>query len=136
MYNNDLYSYADKRNITVDNLKLPQNKSMSVRLDGKNFIAIDKQSLADSADERAHLIHELGHCETGAFYCIYAPLLTREKLEEQANRWAVEKLIPQNEFLALLKSGYRKWELAEFYNVTEDFIEKAYHFYCEIEKMS
>lgn len=129
--NDDLYSYADSKHITVSTHKLPKNKSISLQMYGQDFIAIDESAMENSAEERTHLAHELGHCETGAFYIIGAPLEQRNKAEEQATRWAVKKLIPKAEFEELLKKGYQLWELAEYYNVTEPFIQKAYSLYYD-----
>lgn len=133
MYNEDLYRYAEKKSITVDIMKIPKNKSFSVRMFGKDFIAIDEKAMENSSEERTHLVHELGHCETGAFYSIGASLTQREKAEERAARWAVKKLIPKWELKELIEKGYQKWDLADYYNVTEDFIETAYHLYFEVE---
>lgn len=133
MYNEDLYTYAEKKNITVDIRKIPKNKSFSVRMFGRDYIAIDEKAMENSSEERTHLAHELGHCETGAFYSIGASLVQREKAEERATRWAVKKLIPKWEFKELLEKGYQKWDLADYYNVAEDFIETAYHLYVEVE---
>lgn len=132
MYNDDLYEYAESKNITVDFRSIPKNKSFSVRMDFGDFIVIDEKAMENSAEERTLAAHELGHCETGAFYVLDAPLSFRSKAEEQATRWAVKKLINKQEMKSLLKQGYEKWDLAEYFNVTEDFIEKAYRLYFEV----
>lgn len=73
-----------------------------------------------------HLAHEIGHCETLAFYNAYSPLEIRERHESRANRWAVSKLVPVRELTEALKNGINEiWDLAEFFNVTEDFMRKA-----------
>lgn len=134
MYNDDLYEYAESKNITVDFCSIPENKSFSVRMNFGDFIVIDKGTMKNSAEERTIAAHEIGHCETNAFYDYDSSLMLRSKAEEQATRWAVKKLINKNEMAVLLKQGYEKWDLAEHFNVTEDFIEKAYHLYFEISK--
>jgi Zn-dependent peptidase ImmA (M78 family) len=131
MFNDDLYTYAENKNITIDKRQIPKNKSFSVHIYGQDFIAIDEKSMENSAEERTHLAHELGHCETGAFYAIDSSMVQRDKAEAKATRWAVRRLIPKEEFEQLLKKGYEKWDVAEYYNVTEQFIETAYHLYFE-----
>ena len=131
--NLDLYKIAEEKNIIVDTTKLPLNKSFSTRIRDKEFIIMDKSVVTDSADERVHLGHELGHCATGAYYTIGADKIVRSKAEARANRWAIMHLIPKEEFEELLRQGYQQWELAEYYNVTESFIKTAYHLYFEIE---
>lgn len=131
MNNLDLYKLAEKKNIIVNSAKLPKNKSVSVRIGGRDFIAIDDAAMDNSADERTHLGHELGHCETGAFYAIGAGRIQRQKAEARATRWAVLQLTPKAEFEQQLKKGLAKWELAEYFNVKEEFIETAYRLYYE-----
>ena len=130
MYNNeDLYLYADRNNIVVEHFKIPKNKSLSVRIHNKDFIAIDESAMTNSAEERTHLAHELGHCLTGAFYEIASPLQIRGKAEKKAESWAIKKCVPKQRFIKLLKDGYEVWEIAEYFGVTEDFVKKAYDYY-------
>ena len=84
------------------------------------------------ADEKVKLAHELGHCETGAFYNRYAARDIRQKYENQANKWAYKKLVPQDELVEACLQGYREpWELAEYFGVTEDFLRGALKYYQE-----
>lgn len=131
MYNNDLYDFAEKRDITIDILSIPENKSMSIQYRKKCYIALNT-CFDTSADERVHLGHELGHCETGSFYVEGANKFSRIKSEVTATRWAVKKLIQKEKLIALLKQDYQNWELAEYFNVTEDFIKTAIYLYFEV----
>lgn len=77
-----------------------------------------------------HLAHEIGHCETLAFYNAYSPLEIREKHEARADRWAVSKLVPVWELTEALKHGISEiWALAEHFGVTEEFMRKAIKFH-------
>lgn len=42
-------------------------------------------------------------------------------------------LIPKKEFLVLLQQGLEAWEIAEHFEITEELVNKSYHFYCEME---
>lgn len=82
--------------------------------------------LETEAEERVHLAHELGHCITGSFYNMFSETDIRRKHEIRADRYAATLLVPVEE----LKSQFRKgiteiWSLAEYFDVTEDFIRKA-----------
>ena len=78
-----------------------------------------------------HLAHELGHCETGAFYTPYSPLNVRGRHECRADRWAASKLVPPLELKKALSLGIVElWELAEYFDVTEEFMEKTMQIYC------
>ena len=119
-----LYDLAEADNISVYSFDMPLSQSASVMYsDGSCAIAIDPFRLASSADETVKLAHELGHCETGAFYNIYSDFDVRGRAEHKANIWAIKKLVPKNELIQAFDDGVTEtWNLAEHFNVTEDFI--------------
>lgn len=128
METNRLYRIADKSGIEVDRLSLPLNKSVSVNSQGNLFVALDNK--LTGAEERVCLAHELGHCETMSFYNVYSPCDVRGKHERRADLWAIKKLIPHSQLQSALKRGYSDiYSLAEYFNVTTDFMQKAVEFY-------
>ncbi len=129
--NDDLHRLAQAKGAQIDYAPLQQTKALALKLDNRFFIGIDYAVPENSARERLILAHELGHIETDAFYGIRAPESVRAAAEVQAERWAVRYLVPKEAFTALLKQGLSQWELAEHFNVTEAFIQKAYHLYFE-----
>lgn len=130
--NEDLYEFAEQLNIKILSFNLPNCESLSICDGDDYYIGIDDKQIDNSANERVHIAHELGHCETGAFYNEFSPVDTTKKYEEVADRWAIRKLIDKDKFLDMLELGYDIWELAEYFNVTEDYIKKAYKLYFEI----
>lgn len=127
----ELYEIADKNGIEVICCNLPKTHSASVRTSkGKCCVGIDPFKIETTAEERVHLAHEIGHCETLAFYNAYSPLEIREKQEAKANRWAVLKLVPVGELTEAFRNGIIEiWELADHFNVTEEFMLKAIEIY-------
>lgn len=124
----ELYEMADANRIEVMKFNLPLNGSISVMDNERCFIGLD--SYESLAEERVHLAHELGHCITGSFYNIYSDFDIREKHEKRATKWAIKKLIPFDELVKYLDDGIvQKWELAEIFDVTEDYIDKAFSLY-------
>lgn len=125
----DLYRIAEENNIRIDTFHLKSTVSLSLTDEDNNcFIALND----NSENELEHLAHEMGHCITGSFYNRFSAYDIREKHEWQANKWAIKKLIPADE----LKNAFsykitELWELADYFNVTEDFIKKAYDYYKE-----
>lgn len=119
-----LYKIAEENNIKLDYFPLPENKSVCVQFEGNLFIGLD--AMLTGADERVCLAHELGHCQTSAFYNIYSPLDIREKHENRADKWAADRLVPKPELIKAINEGHCETsELAELFLVTEDFIKKA-----------
>lgn len=132
METNRLYSIAESRGITVDFMPLSENVALSVELDGKGFIAIDKRLVGRNAAERVALAHELGHLATGATYAVGDDSGSVRRAEAAAHKWAILHLVPYGDLLAALKSGVESLsDLAEQFCVTEEFMEKTIKFYSE-----
>ena len=127
----NLYDFAKQQNIEVLSYAMPENGSMSVMLeDGSCFIGMDDSLRDGGVQERVHLSHELGHCATGSFYNIYAAIDHRQRHENRANKWAIQRLIPVEKLDDAIAQGCTEvWELADRFQVTEDFIRKAVCFY-------
>ena len=127
----NLHEFAEQQNIEVLSYPMPENGSMSVMLeDGKCVIGMDDSVLDGGIQERVHLSHELGHCVTGSFYNIYAAIDHRQRHENRANKWAIQALVPVEELDDAIAEGCTEvWELAERFQVTEDFIRWAVCFY-------
>lgn len=117
-----LWETAQTHNIDVFYGSIPHCRSLSL----PDHICLDYSLLFDNADSRVCFAHEIGHCVTGSFYNRYTPLDVRQKHENRADRWAVQKLIPVDALDDAVANGYTTlWELAEFFGVTEDFMRKA-----------
>ena len=126
-----LYNIAECDNIEVYSFNLKHIKSLSLLQDGSCFISINPFALESEADEKVKLAHELGHCETGAFYNQYAVCDVRSKHERTADKWAIKKLIPEDELKEACKYCRNRWELSQHFEVTEDFMQKALDYYSE-----
>ena len=98
--------------------------------DGECYIAMDPRHLFTLAEEKVRLAHELGHCETGSFYNRYATCDIREKHEHRADKWAIQELVPADELNKAVASGCTELcNLADYFDVTEDFMRKAICWY-------
>lgn len=129
--NHDLHRLAVKKGVHIDYAYMPKAEAVAVKYKGDFFIGLDYSVPENSPAERLMLAHELGHIETDAFYGLRAPELVRQKAEAEAERWAVKKLVPKKSLTTLLKKGLNEWEIAEHFNVTTDFIRRAYQLYFE-----
>lgn len=126
-----LYDYAEEEGIEVYWFSLACAESLSYcDSEGTCFIAMDPWRLPTISDETSKLAHELGHCYTGSFYNRYATCDVRQKHENRADKWAVTHLISKDELDKALSEGHTEiWDLAERFNVTEDFMRKAVCWY-------
>lgn len=100
-------------------------KSFSATARGITAIAINHVLLEPREDVVA-IFHEIGHCETASFYNQYTSREIFQKHENRADRWAIKKLIPKDELDVAVSNGLTEpWQLADYFNVTEDFMKKA-----------
>ena len=126
---NALYEHADNSGVIIECYDFTYSPSVSILDEDVCYIGINPFMLQSEAEEKVKLAHELGHCETGAFYNRYALCDIREKHERKADKWAIKKLIPEDELKQALKFCRNRFELAEFFGVTEDFMQKALDYY-------
>lgn len=132
---NELYSLALKKNITVDEFRMSNNKIVSLNVDDSFFIAMDSTKIDNEIDEKMCLSHEIGHCESGAFYMTKSKFETIERCEAKALRWQIKALIPEEKFDAAIEDGYTEcWQIAEYLDVSEKLVREAYHYYKEIKR--
>jgi len=125
-----LYHLANTQEIPILRLPLPECGSVSLQDEqGHCYIGLDEPQLTN-ADERVCIAHELGHCLTGSFYNRYAARELRRKLENHADKWAIETLVPPEEYRAAIDSGCTElWQLAERFQITEAFARKVICWY-------
>lgn len=127
----EFYHIAQQQNIVVDRFALSRRDALSIMdLDGECFIAIDPHRLSGKNDERNKLAHELGHCITGSFYNQYSGYDCRQYHENRADKWAIGQLITVDDLDKAVAEGCTEfWELAERFDVPEQFIKKAVCYY-------
>jgi len=92
------------------------------------IIGLDNSLTHDTPLLRCILAEELGHhfttcgCYIPRQFYNHSDRLHISKIEFKAMRWAVNHLMPEDELLDVIGSGlYEPWELAEHFNVTEEF---------------
>lgn len=126
-----LYDFAKQQNIEVIPFPMAETGSMSIMEDdGSCFIGMDASVQDGGIRERVHLSHELGHCVTGSFYSIHTAIDCRQRHENRADKWAVQNLIPVDDLDDAVAHGCTElWELAERFEVTEEFVRKAVCYY-------
>ena len=138
MNQNDLYDFAEKNNIIID--EFPLKKALSLAImdeDSDCFIAINSKRIETASEKNERLMHEIGHCMTGSFYSRHTPLITRKKCEYRANKWAYENYIPFDKLKKAMQECCDSFEeLADYFGVTAEFVYKAYTYYMEIKGLT
>jgi Zn-dependent peptidase ImmA (M78 family) len=106
-------------------------ESSSKGLIKNNKIGINKYTCT-SIEKTCILAEELGHYFTSHGDIIDQNKTESRKQEKRARNWAYEKLIPLSAFIKAYNNGIKnRYELSQFLDVTEDFINDTIKHYQE-----
>lgn len=98
---------------------------------GDKTIWINK-GIPTNTEKACILAEELGHFHNTNGDITDQSKLTNRKQEQRARQWAYEKLVPLSSIVQACKAGIRnRYELAEFLEVTEGFLESSLKRYQE-----
>lgn len=96
-----------------------------------NKIIIDK-NIKTNAEKKCILAEELGHHYTSVGNILDQSKVENRKQEKKARRWAFERCVSVMDLVKASKEGIRnRYELAEYLDVTEEFLQEALNFYKE-----
>ncbi|MDR3237768.1 MAG: ImmA/IrrE family metallo-endopeptidase [Spirochaetia bacterium] len=130
MTTDNLLEYADRCGYAVIYDEFPECGSLSVDVGG-GCIGIDCH--VAGREEKVRIAHEVGHCETGSFYSRHMPNQCMQQLENRANRWAYNRVVPFEDIQAAIHAGYvESWELADHFDVTDEFMVSALAYYHDV----
>ena len=122
----ELLIEADSNNLITKEKPLPISKG---RIKG-NRIAIQR-GLSET-EKACILAEELGHYYTSTGNILDLSSVSNRKQEFRARMWAYKKMIPVETIVGALRYGCRsRYEIAEFLEVTEQFLEDAINKYKE-----
>ena len=98
---------------------------------------LDTSRVKTIAQIKTALIHETGHCATGCTHHLDSSLDLIGQHEYKANRWAVERFLPFDELQQAMKDGYTEpWQLAEYFDISEQAVRWALYYYIDCRGMS
>lgn len=125
-----LYHELNTSGIQFYTWELDDQKAAAIEINGEYAVFMDFDNIASCVEEHVIVAHEGGHCITGATHCLSSPFDLIQKHENRADKWAIKKLVPEDELDAAVAAGYTElWSLAEYFSVTEDFMKKAVCYY-------
>jgi len=129
MTTDELYQIAEKNKIEIDEFKMREISAVSFPT---NCIAIDPAKFETTSEFKTALAHEIGHCQTGSFYNTNTPEVVKLQYEYDANKRAIELLLPKDKLRNAMKQGATEtWQLAEIFGVTEQLIRLACWIYFD-----
>ena len=78
------------------------------------------------------MLHESGHLHTGALHKVNSPFQLVEQNEYRADADAFRRCLPPDEIRTAMRAGYTEpWQLAEYFDLDEDYIKKALHYWTQ-----
>jgi Zn-dependent peptidase ImmA (M78 family) len=141
-----IYEEAFNDGIAVNDFHFSETKKAACMMyrDYKT-IALDREMLDNPSEELSIIAEEYGHYVTGALYMLSATYNTRiEQInrlncEGKAKRWAAQKLIPWDVLKDALNQfvyadGLSIYELAEYFDVTAEYMREALELYMKMGK--
>ena len=124
----DLFKEADDTGLIVKELPLEYNDG---RIKG-NRIAIRK-SIKTTSEKACILAEELGHYSTSSGDILDQSKVENRKQEQRARLWAFKKMVTLDKIMSACEAGCRnRYELAEYLEVTEEFLQDALDKYHSI----
>ena len=125
----DLLIEAENEHIEVIEKRFRSKGLKGLYSDG--IIAIN-DSLTNK-DKANVLAEELGHYHRTYGNILDQSIVNNRKEERKARIWAYKKLVGITQLIDAYELGIRnRYELSEYLNVTEDFIEEAINYYHEL----
>lgn len=126
----DIYQYTKQHNIGVVDYPIGFAKGVTTRENSKYCIFFDLGQAHTRAELNSVLAHECAHAATGSLHKVDSPYELVARHEHRANRWAAERFLPYVGLKHAVDDGLRLDEIAEMYDVTEDFVSWAFHYYA------
>ena len=130
-----MYKDIENRGIQLFTQDIGFADAATIEIDGEYGIFLDLSCFETIPKYKGILAHELGHCATGCTQKVSSPLDLIEKHEYKANRWAIERYIPFEALKTAMENGYsERWQLAEYFDLPEPFIEKTLDYYLVVKQ--
>lgn len=119
--------------IDINHISLVETNLTPYRLKGLYFDnVILLHNHLNSAEQNSILAEEIGHYITTTKNILDQSSIENEKQEEKARRYASDLLINPSDFVNAFNAGVRnRFELANYLDVTEDFIDYTISYFLK-----
>ena len=126
------YDYCKKNNVPVIPYLGAPSPGTTICDRGKTAIFLDFSQIPTTRLLRSVCCHELSHVATGALHKAGSPYELVERSEYRANRYTAQTVLTVSAFRQAFADGCRElWELAEYFDLPEQDIEKALQYWTQ-----
>lgn len=128
----DFYSYCRSHNVDVIPFDRLPAEATTVRYHGMYAVGLNFRRLQTVRQICTAMLHESGHLHTGALHKVDSPFQLVEQSEHRADADAIRRCLPVSEIQQAMRNGYTEaWQLADYFDLDEDYIKKALHYWSE-----
>lgn len=132
-----LYDIADKEKIGIFENNWSSAMARIFEIDENYVIALAKNNIQNSFQEKEVLAEELGHYYCNALYYLNDNPIQKTKCEYRAKKWAYSMLVPIQALKQKLSDGINNiYDLADYFNVEPKYMNDCIDFYKEIDALS
>lgn len=125
-----LYDELNDAGVRFYHWNMSEDQAVTIEMNGQYGVFMDFDNIQSAAQELVVVAHEGGHISTGATHHVNSPYDLVEKHEYKADKWAVTRLIGEEDLDQAVADGCTElWQLAEHFGVTEEFMKKAVCWY-------
>lgn len=126
----DIYDDYNRHDISLFPYMSSHIDAATIEIGGQYAVFANFFKFKSIPELKLMLIHELGHCVTGATHKISSDYDLIEQHELKADKYAATKYLPPESLAAAFNAGYTQiWELAEWFDLPEEFISWAVDYY-------
>ena len=118
----ELIEEAKNEGLTVIVCDLSEILSTSIN----DYIGLDYSLTHEQKLGKVHLATHMGYCHNGDFYNSSADPVLRSQGKARATRDAIRRLLPHEKIMEAVNAGCQEvYEIAEYWNLDEDFVQQA-----------
>lgn len=128
----DFYNYCIENDVDVIPFNHLPASAATVRYRGDYSVGLNFEQIRTARQLRTVTMHEVGHLHTGALHKVDSPFQLVEQSEYRADADSFRRYLPVSEIADAMQKGYTEpWQLAEYFDLDEDYIKKALHYWTE-----
>ena len=127
---NVFYDFCEDNNVAVIPYDGMPKPGATIR-DGSDFaVFLDFTQIPTTRKLRGVCCHEMSHVATGALHRAASPFESVERSEYRANRYTAQRFLSERAFRRAFSEGATElWQLAEYFELPEEDIKKALHYW-------
>lgn len=128
----DFYDFCQEEHVDVIPFDRCPQPGATMRDQGFYAVFLNFNAIRSARLLRGVCCHEMGHVATGALHKVDSPFELAERSEYRANRWVAEHYLTPALFREAIAAGCKEfWQLAEFFDLPEADVRKAYTYWTE-----